>query len=276
MQMNRWLLCVAAFLFLLPMMCTSVAHAGSPAANFFVAAEGRAAYDAALRAHFGACDAAEARRVEALLVPLAAAAQMDVPLVVISSSGKPNLYALPGAVVVNRGMLALVPDDGELSVLLAHELGHLALDHPMRGIHRSIRAQHFLRRAERCAAAWQKESAAAPPEDATAQAAFDGKGEDRPSPAAAKALFDGADAFVQAALHAELGIADERAADRWAAALLPRAGIAPATAVRLWDHLKAAGVSDRSHTHPSYAERKEIYCAPHGSPSGGAGARQGD
>ena len=255
MQMNRWLLCVAAFLFLLPMMCTSVAHAGSPAANFFVAAEGRAAYDAALRAHFGACDAAEARRVEALLVPLAAAAQM---------------------VVVNRGMLALVPDDGELSVLLAHELGHLALDHPMRGIHRSIRAQHFLRRAERCAAAWQKESAAAPPEDATAQAAFDGKGEDRPSPAAAKALFDGADAFVQAALHAELGIADERAADRWAAALLPRAGIAPATAVRLWDHLKAAGVSDRSHTHPSYAERKEIYCAPHGSPSGGAGARQGD
>lgn len=224
MQMKRWLLCVAAFLFLLPMMCTSVAHAGSPAANFFVAAEGRAAYDAALRAHFGACDAAEARRVEALLVPLAAAAQMDVPLVVISSSGKPNLYALPGAVVVNRGMLALVPDDGELSVLLAHELGHLALDHPVRGIRRSMRAQYFARRA-----------------------------------AKAKNLDDGANDFVQAALHADVGLHEERKADEWAAALLPRAGITPAVAVGLWDHLASASIPDEPRAHPSYEERKRIY-----------------
>ncbi len=77
--------------------------------------------------------------------------------------------------------------------------------------------------------------------------------------ARAKTLTDGAKAFVNAALHAELGLREEREADRWAAALLPRAGIAPTTAISLWAHLEAAGISDDSYSHPSYKERKKIY-----------------
>lgn len=190
--------------------------------------DGRAAYVRAVEARFGAANdddgGAGRARVERLLLPLTRAAQMEQPLVVVTSRDDVNAYALPGLVVVHRGMLALVTDDGELSVLLAHELGHLALAHPVRGIRRSLRAGYLARRAAR-----------------------------------AKDIDDGARAFVDAAMHADLDLGDERAADEWAAELLPRAGIAPAVAVGLWQHLEAAGIPDDSRTHPSYEERKKIY-----------------
>lgn len=190
--------------------------------------DGRAAYVRAVDARFGAANdddgGAGRARVERLLLPLTRAAQMGWPLVVVTSRDDVNAYALPCMIVVHRGMLALVTDDGELSVLLAHELGHLALAHPVRGIRRSLRAGYLARRAAR-----------------------------------AKDIDDGARAFVDAAMHADLGLHEEREADQWAAALLPRAGIAPAVAVGLWDHLEAAGIPDDSRTHPSYEERKKIY-----------------
>ena len=188
--------------------------------------DGRTVYVRAVETRFGAVndDGAGRARVERLLVPLVQAAQMESPIVVVTARDDVNAYALPGMIVVHRGLLALVPDDGELSVLLAHELGHLALDHPVRGIRRSMRAQYFARRA-----------------------------------AKAKNLDDGANDFVQAALHADVGLHEERKADEWAAALLPRAGITPAVAVGLWDHLASASIPDEPRAHPSYEERKRIY-----------------
>ena len=64
---------------------------------------------------------------------------------------------------------------------------------------------------------------------------------------------------MDAALQADLGLHEERAADEWAAKLLPRTGIATTAAISLWDHLAAAGIPDDTYTHPSYAERKQIY-----------------
>ena len=188
--------------------------------------DGRTVYVRAVETRFGAVndDGAGRARVERLLVPLVQAAQMESPIVVVTARDDVNAYALPGMIVVHRGLLALVPDDGELSVLLAHELGHLAQGHPVRGIRRSMRAQYFARRA-----------------------------------AKAKNLDDGANDFVQAALHADVGLHEERKADEWAATLLPRAGIAPAVAVGLWDHLASAGIPDDPRAHPSYEERKRIY-----------------
>lgn len=195
-------------------------------ARFTDTQDGRAAYVRAVETHFGAANdggAGEAR-VLRLLAPLTEAAKMERPLVVVTARDDVNAYALPGMIVVHRGLLALVTDDGELSVLLAHELGHLAQGHPVRGIRRSMRAQYFARRA-----------------------------------AKAKNLDDGANDFVQAALHADVGLHEERKADEWAAALLPRAGITPAVAVGLWDHLASASIPDEPRAHPSYEERKRIY-----------------
>ena len=194
-------------------------------ARFTGTQDGRAAYIRAVEVRFGTVEdsGADRARIERLLTPLTHAAQLAPPLVVVTAREDVNAYALPGLIVVHRGMLTLVTDDEELSVLLAHELGHLALNHPVRGIHRSQRARYFARRAAR-----------------------------------AKVLTDSAQAFVDAALHADIGLHEERASDEWAASLLPRAGIT-ATAVALWEHLESAGIADDTHTHPSYAERKQIY-----------------
>lgn len=224
------LLCVAAGVSVVSRAFVAPVEAASAvdkaAARYVETTEGRTAYLAVLQARFraDAADPAEQARVERLLVPLATAAGRTLPLVVVSSEDKVNAYALPDAFVVHHGMLALLTDDGELSVLLAHELGHLALDHPVRGIRRGMRAQYFVRRA-----------------------------------AKAKTLDDGATAFVEAALHAELGLHEERAADAWAAKLLPQAGVPAAAGVTVWDHLRAAGLSDRGHSHPSYDERKRVF-----------------
>ena len=218
------------------------AEASETAEAVYLSAQGRTAYEWALAAQFGMGSAEEVARVSRLLMPLVSAAQMEMPLVVVTPSEKQNMYALPGAIIVQRGMLALVTDDGELSVLLAHELGHLALDHPMCGIRRGLQSKYFLRRANRKAEAWQKALQETEMTETTEEA-----------------LQEGAKAFVQAAMHAEIGLTEERAADRWAAALLPRVGVSKETAVGLWDHLKAAGISDASHSHPSYRERKKIY-----------------
>lgn len=269
MRILRWLLCLAV-LFFAEVVPVSASPTDTAAAVYLDTPDGRAAYTAALRAQFGAGDAEEEARLAQLIAPLAAAAQMDAPRVLVTARENPNMYALPGVILVNRGMIALVTDDGERSVLLAHELGHLAADHPMRGIHRGLRSNYFLRRANRKAAAWQKENAAASEAaaqqkesatapEAAAQKTLNETAATKETEEAREALQEGAKAFVQAAIHAEIGIEEERAADRFAAALLPRVGIPAATAVGLWDHLKAAGISDASHSHPSYRERKKIY-----------------
>ena len=125
------LLCVAAGVSVVSRAFVAPVEAASAvdkaAARYVETTEGRTAYLAVLQARFraDAADPAEQARVERLLVPLATAAGRTLPLVVVSSEDKVNAYALPDAFVVHHGMLALLTNDGELSVLLAHELGHL-------------------------------------------------------------------------------------------------------------------------------------------------------
>ena len=174
----RLLFLVVAVL-LAGVQAAAAASLDTAVARFTDTQDGRAAYVRAVETHFGAANdggAGEAR-VLRLLAPLTEAAKMERPLVVVTARDDVNAYALPGMIVVHRGLLALVTDDGELSVLLAHELGHLAQGHPVRGIRRSMRAQYFARRA-----------------------------------AKAKEPGDGANDFVQAALHADVGLHEERKA----------------------------------------------------------------
>lgn len=105
-------------------------------ARFTGTTDGRSAYIQAVEVRFGTAKESNAgrARIERLLLPLTQAAQLDPPLVVVTARDGVNAYALPGLVVVHRGTLTLVTDDDELSVLLAHELGHIALNHPLRGI----------------------------------------------------------------------------------------------------------------------------------------------
>ena len=234
--LRLWLMVVA--IWLASVSLAAAASLDTAVARYTATSDGQAAYVQAVAAHFGAVDNSASKassgaadddgagraRVERLLRPLAQAAQLEPPLIVVTARDDANTYALPGLIVVHRGLLTLVTDDGALSVLLAPALGHLALDPPVRGIRPSQRALYFTRRAAR-----------------------------------ANTLGEGAQALVQAALHADLGLHEERAADAWAAALLPRAGITPATAVAIWTHLEAAGIPDDTYTHPSYAERKKLY-----------------
>lgn len=219
--------CIMSFFLLTFLSSVSAASSMDAAtARYLGTQDGRMAYVRAIETYYGAAgdDGAGKKRVERLLLPLTQTADRAMPLVIVTSNDSVNAYALPGAIVVHAGMLAFVKDDDELSVFLAHELGHLALDHPLRGIRRSMRARYFARRA-----------------------------------AKADSLDDGAKAFVQAARHADLGLHEEREADVWAAQLLPRAGVSSEAAVRLWVRCEDAGIGGKGVSHPSYEERKRIY-----------------
>ncbi len=95
--------------------------AGTAAAEPAPVAEGAVYRDAGLTAYVGRVGA---RLLAAAGLPARAwrFAVLDTP--------EPNAYVLPGhEIVITRGMLALVNDEAELAVVLAHEIGHAVAGH---------------------------------------------------------------------------------------------------------------------------------------------------
>lgn len=82
---------------------------------------------------------ARSRYLEQVGRSLAAASNAPVPLhgqtIVLMSSDEPNAFAVPGGFVfVTTGMLDFLRDEDELAAILAHEMGHLELQHGMKAV----------------------------------------------------------------------------------------------------------------------------------------------
>ena len=145
------------------------------------------------------------------------------------AAGQPAGYELAlrrefGAVVMTRGMTALITAPAERATLLAHEIGHLVRGHPELAMRRSRHSQYFLQRMRRAARRQDTQEAAR--------------------------------LYVQAACSGEIGLAEERAADIWAANLLRSQGYKGTATV--WQHLQQAGIHSGAN-HPEYQERIRIF-----------------
>ena len=162
------------------------------------------------------------------------------PWVLVTPNEKFNAYALPGGIfVVNRGVLNILSDD-ELAVILAHELGHQVLGHPVAAMKRSPLACRYLRRAAKELAAEQLA------EDAGAE-----------KPAAARKSVE---AFWEAVQLSHVLKREEREADEWAAQLIAHSGFDIYAAVNLWPWLEEMyGPVPNAGNHLSYKERSKIY-----------------
>ena len=188
-----------------------------------------AGYELALRREFGAVALSPAEQeteaaLRAQVTALAEAAGVPQPLVILALREQVNAYALPGAVVMTRGMTALITAPAERATLLAHEIGHLVLVHPELAMRRSRHSQYFLQRMRRAARRQDTQEAAR--------------------------------LYVQAACSGEIGLAEERAADIWAANLLRSQGYKGTATV--WQHLQQAGIHSGAN-HPEYQERIRIF-----------------
>ena len=166
-------------------------------------------------------------------------------MVLVTPNEKFNAYALPGGIfVVNRGMLNILSDD-ELAVILAHELGHHELGHPVSAMKRSPLACRYLRRAAKELVAEQLA------EDAGAE-----------KPAAARKSVE---AFWEAVQLSHVLKREEREADEWAAQLIAHSGFDIYAAVNLWPWLEEMyGPVPNAGNHLSYKERSKIYEATAG------------
>ena len=166
-------------------------------------------------------------------------------LVLVTPNEKFNAYALPGGIfVVNRGVLNILSDD-ELAVILAHELGHHELGHPVAAMKRSPLACRYLRRAAKELAAEQLA------EDAGAE-----------KPANARKSLE---AFWEAVQLSHVLKREEREADEWAAQLIAHSGFDIYAAVNLWPWLEEMyGPVPNAGNHLSYKERSKIYEATAG------------
>ena len=166
------------------------------------------------------------------------------PWVLVTPDEKFNAYALPGGIfVVNRGVLNILSDD-ELVVILAHELGHQVLGHPVAAMKRSPLACRYLRRAAKELA---KELAA------EGQA---GDAEPENTELARKSV----EAFWEAVQLSHVLKREEREADEWAAQLIATSGFDVYAAVNLWPWLEELyGPVPNASNHLSYKERSKIY-----------------
>lgn len=161
-------------------------------------------------------------------------------LVLVTPNEKFNAYALPGGIfVVNRGVLNILSDD-ELAVILAHELGHQVLGHPVAAMKRAPLACRYLRRAAKELEA-EGQSGDAEPEN----------------PELARKSVE---AFWEAVQLSHVLKREEREADEWAARLIAHSGFDIYAAVNLWLWLEELyGPVPNASNHLSYKERSKIY-----------------
>lgn len=161
-------------------------------------------------------------------------------LVLVTPNEKFNAYALPGGIfVVNRGVLNILSDD-ELAVILAHELGHQVLGHPVAAMKRAPLACRYLRRAAKELEA-EGQSGDAEPEN----------------PELARKSVE---AFWEAVQLSHVLKREEREADEWAAQLIAHSGFDIYAAVNLWPWLEELyGPVPNASNHLGYKERSKIY-----------------
>ncbi|MGM9540916.1 M48 family metalloprotease [Anaerovibrio sp.] len=163
-------------------------------------------------------------------------------LVLVTPNEKFNAYALPGGIfVVNRGVLDILSDD-ELAVILAHELGHQVLGHPVAAMKRSPLSCRYLRRSAKELAAEQLAEGAGAENPATVRRSVE--------------------AFWEAIQLSNVVKREEREADEWAAQLIVRSGFDIYAAVNLWPWLEELyGPVPNASNHLTYKERSRIYAA---------------
>ena len=176
-----------------------------------------------------------ARRAVSVLRDLGelAGVSTDSWAVVLQDSERINAFALPGYIfVVTTGALRSL-NDGELEVLLAHELGHQVLHHPVKAMEYSSLSQGKLRQAHKC-----MEN-----EDIVQMVAY----------------------YAEAMELAVVSKRQEKQADIWAAELLGRHGRNMQIAVALWQRMKMLyGEVPNDSNHLSYHERQKIYMSDYG------------
>ncbi len=202
-------------------------------AYFSMDEAGRAEALAYMSQELGADKATQAEkdRVQKVLAAICQMAQLPVEeyTVLVANEEKFNAYALPGNIlVVNRGTLEELTD-GELEVILAHEVGHQVLGHPLKGLKYSTLAMSKLRQAG-------KKLAKAPVDD-TAVAAY------------------------WEALHLSvLSKVLEKKADEWGVRLLQENHRDMSVATNLWARLRDKyGEVPYDSNHLTYKERIKLY-----------------
>ena len=220
---RRFFLVFFLLLFFVFMMPAHVFAGGREALAFFDGPAGRAILFAAAQEWYDS-PAAHGRAEE---VAAAAGETQDVQII-IRSGDHLNAYALPGRIIVLNAPALSLPE-GELAALLAHELGHIVHGDPAAIILRSPRAMSALSGVRE-----------------GADGCYDAR--------AAKNV-------LRAVSYGALTQNEERRADRFAAALLPKAGFSCADARALLARMDSAyGAVSHANSHLSWAERRAIFC----------------
>lgn len=231
-------MCVLSICYALSASIASVCAASltdtAPALSHFTETDrGRAQYIDALqrrhKRHPLIRSGDELDRVQGILSDLSSRLSLNTtPTLLLLDAKQWNAYALPGNIILLTTALASDLNDAELCVLLLHELGHIALDHPYSALHRSKAAIKSLDKSATLLMANQSASSA--------------------------------DAFVSAIYKGRVERSDEIAADAWAAAHLEAAGRTVDDAVFFLRHAQQKlGDPPRSVLHPSFDERIHIF-----------------
>lgn len=150
--------------------------------------------------------------------------------VIVQESNKINAFALPEYIFVVSAEALQSLNDDELEVLLAHELGHQVLKHPIKSMELSSLSQGKLRKAYKCMEDGDMDKAAG--------------------------------YYAEAMELAVVSKRQEKQADIWAAELLRKHGRDMQIAVDLWQKLERLyGKVPNDSNHLSYRERQRIYMA---------------
>ena len=206
---------------------THVFAGGREALAFFDAPAGRTILFAAAQERYDAA-AAHGRAEEVAARLCAAAGETQDVQIIVHAEDRLNAYALPGRIIVLNAAALSLPE-GELAALLAHELGHIVHGDPVAIILRSPRAMSAL---------------------SGVRAGADGRYDARAAKNVLRAISYGA-----------LTQNEERRADEFAAALLPKAGFSCRDARALLARMESAyGSVSHANSHLSWAQRRAIFC----------------
>lgn len=213
-----------SFVFIAP---THVFAGGREVLAFFDAPAGRTILFAAAQERYDAA-AAHGRAEEVAARLCAAAGETQDVQIIVHAEDRLNAYALPGRIIVLNAAALSLPE-GELAALLAHELGHIVHGDPVAIILRSPRAMSAL---------------------SGVRAGADGRYDARAAKNVLRAISYGA-----------LTQNEERRADEFAAALLPKAGFSCRDARALLARMESAyGSVSHANSHLSWAQRRAIFC----------------